>query len=431
MSLTTSITNKDVVIIGAGPSSLFLANILLQQDPTTNIKILEKAPRDGTLDEGAFGFGISARHERIMQQIPGMWEELKEVSAPANSGFLRLIRRLDICSKLRSRLETTFPTRCKIFYKTECVNIDFEQNFVSLGGGRKISYDLLVGADGANSMVRAAISKDDSEYYEEHYLRPICWKALKLPNQKGNVDPGAFKMISGGGFKTGGMLPRYPEGHTILAFWDNLDLQNPKGVRNEKELANAITTGLQSKISFFQRLATLGSRKIKKKEVHIQFDEVELTRFLKDRARREHILKLGKYHHSGNVALVGDAAHAMYSLLGQGAACGFLTASTLALNLAKERSVSIALENYSNDAVPEGNAIVDLNLITHALDGGILIKLATVPLFLLSALRGSVLFQEVTRGTASYQEILRKNRFLIWICKQVWKKTRVSVPSNC
>jgi hypothetical protein len=118
----------------------------------------------------------------------------------------------------------------------------------------------------------------------------------------------------------------------------------------------------------------------------------------------------------------------MYSLHAQGAACGFLTASMLASSLGKERSISTALENYSNDAVPEANAIVDLNLISHALEGGLLIKLATLPIILISALRGSVLFREVVGTTKPYQEILKKNRFLIWICKQVWKKKRVSMP---
>jgi len=341
-----------------------------------------------------------------------------------------LICRNDMCLQLRSNLENIFQARCKILYGTECDNIDFENNLVSLREGRKISYDLLVGADGANSMVRAAISKDDPEYDEEHYLRPTAWKALRLSNQNG-IDPGTFRLlISGEGFKEGAMLPRYPEGHTILAFWDNMDLQNPKGVRNEKELADALNKAFQPKTSFYQRLLSYG-RKIKEEKLQIQFDEVELSRFLKARARREHHLKLGKYHHSGNVALIGDAAHAMCSLLGQGAACSFLTASTLASNLANEASISTALENYSNEAVPEANAIVDLNLVALALNGGFLMKLATMPLFLLSVLRGRPsLFKEVSRGTASYQEILRKNRFLIWICKQAWKKTRISVPSN-
>lgn len=424
----TSLTNKHVTIIGAGPSSLFLANILLQQDPTVNIQILEKKTRDGTADDGAFGFGIGSRHEITLAQIPGMWEQLKEVSAPTKSGNVNLIRRNDLCDKLRSRLEDKFSARCNILYETKCVGIEFEQDIVSLENGSKISYDLLVGADGVNSMVRAAIKKDDAEYYEEHYVRPMFWKAMKLPDQNGNVDPGTFRMISGGGFSEGAMIPRYPEGHTILVFWDHLDLQNPKGVRDEKDLLNAFMKGLHAKKPFFQRLISFGRKKTDEK-LQIQFDEEELTRFLKGRAGREHTLKLAKYHHSGNVALIGDAAHAMYSILGQGAACGFLTASILGSHLAKEKDVSEALKNYSEDAVPEANAIVDLNLVIHALTGGILIKLATVPMFLLSALRGSNLFKDVG-GTKSYQEVLRKNRFLIWVCKKEWKRTRIPVSST-
>ena len=71
--------------------------------------------------------------------------------------------------------------------------------------------------------------------------RPLA----RLPDQKGKVDPRAFKTLSGAGFKTGGMQPRHLEGHVVLAFWDNLELQNTEGVHDEIELANAITIALQ------------------------------------------------------------------------------------------------------------------------------------------------------------------------------------------
>ena len=258
-------------------------------------------------------------------------------------------------------------------------------------------------------------------------MLPICWKALRLPDQKGKVDPRAFKTLSGAGFKTGGMLPRHLEGHVVLAFWDNLELQNPEGVHDEIELASAITIALQAKKSFLKKLTWDNiSKQNTQEKLQIQFEDIELKCFLKDCARQEHILKLNKYHHSGNVALVGDAAHAMYFLLGQGVACGLMLASSLG----KERKISTALENYSNDTVPEASAILYLNLISHVLEGGLLIKLATLPITLLPALGGSVLFQDVVGTTKTYQEILKKNRFLIWICKQVWKKKRFSKPTN-
>ena len=82
------------------------------------------------------------------------------------------------------------------------------------------------------------------------------------------------------------MQPRYLEGHVVLAFWDNLELQNPEGVHDEKELANAITTALQAKKSFLKKLTWDNiSKQNTQEKLQIQFDNIELKRFLKDCTR--------------------------------------------------------------------------------------------------------------------------------------------------
>ena len=108
-------------------------------------------------------FLVGARHEKIMEQIPGMWDQIKWkklVHLQSPDLFVWFV--VMICRKLRSRLENLFPQRCRVLYKTECDNIDFEDNNnVLLENGSKISYDLIVGADGANLMVWALINESD------------------------------------------------------------------------------------------------------------------------------------------------------------------------------------------------------------------------------------------------------------------------------
>jgi len=48
--------------------------------------------------------------------------------------------------------------------------------------GDEIGYDLLIGADGFNSIVRRTLVEQRG-VREEHYLEPSRWKALQLPPQ--------------------------------------------------------------------------------------------------------------------------------------------------------------------------------------------------------------------------------------------------------
>ena len=85
-------------------------------------------------------------------------------------------------------------------------------------------------------------------------MLPIVARPLGYLIKKERLTPEHSEHFSGAGFKTGGMQPRYLEGHVVLAFWDNLELQNPEGVHDEIDLASAITTALQAKKSFLRKL---------------------------------------------------------------------------------------------------------------------------------------------------------------------------------
>ena len=78
------------------------------------------------------------------------------------------------------------------------------------------------------------------------------------------------------------------------------------------------------------------------------------------------LFKMNKYHHSGGkVVLIGDAAHTMSSALGQGMACGISDVCCVYECLKRHNWSDIprALMEYSEERVPQGNAITDLNFI--------------------------------------------------------------------
>ena len=421
---------KQVCIIGAGPAGLVFAHLLLQQNPTVQIQVLEKSPREGTPDANAFGFGVGGRHERCLENIPGLWERVEAVSAPTPSG-LRLVGRSTLCNELMTQLEEKHGSRCNISFGGACSTIDLDRQVVTVDNGEEIPYDLLVGADGVNSYVRQELIKDGG-IQEEHFLRPVRWKSLKLPDQKGVFPPDAFKPLS---FKTfrGALFPRYPGSFTALIFWKDLDLANPRGIENERDLANAITTALQPKANRWTlaRNSLFGSKVMASDEnVDVRFDEADLKRFVDSRPGREHFLKLDKFHHRGSVALLGDSAHGMYSLLGQGAACAFQSALTLAKSLEKESNLSTALELYSAEAVPEAHAVTDLNLVSHALfDGNIWTNLVAVPLLLFNTLRGKLLMKRLHQDV-TYRQLLNENICLVWFSRLLWKRERIPLTAS-
>ena len=423
---------KQVCIIGAGPAGLVFAHLFLQQNPTVQIHVLEKSPREGTPDANAFGFGVGGRHERCLEHIPGLWKRVHAVSAPTPTGKLRLVGRSTLCNELMTQLEEDYGSRCIISFGGACSNIDLDRQVVTVDNGEEIPYDLLVGADGVNSYVRQELIKEGG-IQEEHFLRPVRWKSLKLPNQKGVFPSDAFKPLSYKSFR-GALFPRYPDNFTALIFWKDLDLANPKGIENERDLANAITAALQPKANRWAlaRNSLFGSKVMMASDemVDIQFDESDLKRFVNSRPGREHFLKLDKFHYRGSVALLGDSAHGMYSLLGQGAACAFQSALILAKSLEKESKLSTALEMYSAEAVPEAHAVTDLNLVSHALfDGNIWTNLVAVPLILFNTLRGKLLMKRLHQDV-SYSRLLKENICLVWFSRFLWKRERIPLTAS-
>ena len=137
------------------------------------------------------------------------------------------------------------------------------------------------------------------------------------------------------------------------------------------------------------------------------------------------------------VALIGDAAVGMYSLLGQGCASALQNANLLAEQVAPILSMETAdvespsvlqlrleqaLYSVSNTTVAQGQAIADLNLITHAMQKPI------VKLFVLPAARK--VFKNLNRPEVSYTDMIqsKSTKLAIGISKFFWRLERIRVP---
>jgi 2-polyprenyl-6-methoxyphenol hydroxylase-like FAD-dependent oxidoreductase len=124
------------------------------------------------------------------------------------------------------------------------------------------------------------------------------------------------------------------------------------------------------------------------------------------------------------VALVGDAAHSMYSMFGQGCSCGLQGARMLSrgINNPDATSTEAALESFSKESRDEGHAISDLNLLSHW-DGTKLLGRLRIWNFM-------KLFPLLNNAKVSYTSIRRGLWWQVALTRLLWVFQRVSVDKQ-
>ena len=425
LSNASILSHKQVVVVGGGPVGLYFSALLLHKDPTVKIQILEKSGREGT-SFNAFGLGVGERMQNRLSDVPGLKERAISVSSMIPSLGIPLVSRNNLCEHMAGFLDTTFP-QCKIWYQESCDHVDLESQTITAESGKTFHYDLLVAADGVNSSIRHQLVRE-KRFREEHYVEDSKWKALQLPKQP-DMDAGSFKSLSHPSIAGGRVLPRSPEGHILLLFWRS-GADNPKGVETAHDLKVVITEALQSQNKNSNLVGQfLGFRYGEQSvpDMQVVFDDDAVNDFIARKGGQSHHLKLEQYHYRDSVALLGDAAHSMNSLLGQGCALGLESAHTLveALMVGGDTTLGSALTSYTDTARPEAHALTELSLISYAMRGKLRTKLLAVPLLLLNALRGKSVIQRVRDIRVPFQQLAAENRLLLKVCRRDFEKKRI------
>mmetsp|Transcript_18973 Transcript_18973/g.31458 ORF Transcript_18973/g.31458 Transcript_18973/m.31458 type:complete len:485 (-) Transcript_18973:47-1501(-) len=423
------LANKKVCISGCGPCGIYLATLLIQQDPTVKIEILERSARRGNT-VNAFGIGLGKRLLHSLEEAsPGLKERVESVGAPSVTGT-RIVSRADLSETMAQYLEEVDTKKqCSVHFGEGCAEIDLDGQRVTTTSGRSIDYDVLIGADGINSVVRQTLVAERG-IHEDHYLEPSKWKALRLPPQP-DIGAGSFQPLRHKLLRGGRVLPRYPEGHVMLVFWNkDVGVNNPGDVATSSELKELLSDACQDEAPKKRGLnfRSLGAGKHKEKpgrRRNIVFDEEAIDLFLKARPSRSHYMKIDRFH-DGSVALVGDAAAGMNSLLGQGCASGLNNAKALADSFLDEEAtdISSALASYTKRAIPEAHAITDLNLVAAIFRSGPFTKLLMASLSLKSKIRGKLLFRRLHEVDVPYSQLLKENRLMVALGKRSWKRDR-------
>ncbi|MFE3177881.1 FAD-dependent oxidoreductase [Amycolatopsis sp. NPDC059090] len=236
----------------------------------------------------------------------------------------------------------------RVHFESRCESIDFgRRRAVFTKNGRERlsrSYDLLVGADGAHSRVRAALSDQGILSYQETTLDSMYRELTLRPAEPGQLSNSAIHV--------------WPRETFFLCALPNVDgtfratlVLPATGPASFREVDR---TGLQS---FFRGHFGETASDIDWHSAHLPFNPA---------SRIEQVL-CSTLHYRDSVVLAGDAAHTMAPFLGQGINAGFEDVLTLddILGRSNPAALAAALSSYSRERKVHGDAAATLSMANY------------------------------------------------------------------
>jgi kynurenine 3-monooxygenase len=320
---------KKVVIVGAGPSGVLLAHYLLRRGDQYQIDLYDRLSDPRIIEFSnarTFPISLTERGMTALGQIAGIEAAVRAISLEMSgtifhqrNGKTRVRSRkkplvtLDRTHLAITLLELTkkYDNRLNLHFNHRCTDVNFEAKTVSFQNTAMditeatdpkltVNYDLLIGADGARSAVRAAFLNTELFEFEQKYV-PSDYKSIVLPCPD---QPSDLHLESGrihawrSKDSTTVLLLHQPDG-------------SMSGVIHFPRQNNQVTdlTTPEAVLTFF----------------HKHFPELgqlmpasEAEAFLKRPSSRILTIRCSRYHHGDSVLLIGDAAHSVSPSIGQG-----------------------------------------------------------------------------------------------------------------
>jgi kynurenine 3-monooxygenase len=356
--------SRPVTIAGAGLAGALLATLLARQG--WQVEVFEKRP-DPRLRayEGGRSINLALaerglhalRQADLQDVVMAQAVMMRGRMVHAADGATQLLRygRDDsevIWSVHRGRLnlallEAAEAAGARITFDARLDGVDFEVRRLRLvndhdRSARELDFDVLVGADGAGSGVRAAL-KDVIDLGERFEPLGHGYKELEIPPAPGGgfqLEPNALHIWPRGGYMCIA-LPNTEQTFTVTLF-----------LPNEGDPSFATLPDLAAARAFFARdfgdaLALLPD-----------FDQDWIGNPTSGLAT----LRLANWRLDGRAVLIGDAAHAMVPFHGQGMNCAFEDCVALARHVAAADDWETAFAGFEGERKPNARAIQDMAL---------------------------------------------------------------------
>ena len=350
---------KTVIIVGAGPCGLLMAHYLLRRDSKYCVELYDNRPepRLNPLSTArsysiSLGFrGRAALREVGLESLAiergtmALGQEIRNSRGVVQSIVRKqprlLIERNVLTNLLLETLTKRYDaSRLKVHFKHECIAVDLEAKsaaFQSASGYQVCkAYDLLIGADGVRSKVRN-ILQHTTDLEVKLRESPVALKTLRLRcpdnHPELQLDRDSVHLYSLG---SSGSLLCMPTPN-----------QNYKSVvgftQGYNSLVN-ISSG-SDVLTFFRKYMGDFSQLISPEEA----DAFAQKPFFQTTT-----VTCSHYHFGNSVVLVGDAAHAVSPMIGQG--CSVALEDSLLFNQLLDEyddDLSQALPKYTQRRRPD------------------------------------------------------------------------------
>jgi len=323
---------SNVAIVGGGPAGLYLAILLKQKQPGLAVDVYERnTPKD------AYGFGVVFSDETLdhfeaadrpsFQALTNAFKQWGDIEVRHFSGYKALSGGHGFAAASRRDLLEILTARAK----EVGADLHFSTNIGSLD--EVPPADVIVGADGKNSIIREAISEHVRPSFDERINKYIWFGTPKVYNR--------FHFIfedTPHGLVWAHIYPYSDEGSTFIVEMAP-DTWRGLGLDRSEETLFAPGDNDQLALDFCSELFAEhldGHPLVGNNSRWLTFPTITCE----------------KWHHE-NVVLMGDAIHTAHFSIGSGTKLAMEDAITLAETLLSETTVSEAFESYERQRRPE------------------------------------------------------------------------------